>query len=145
MFRSKHASALVLICVAVTAFGCGSSTSPELVTTAPIGPPTEVMARQYGEGDILVAWVPNSQANIAGVNLYRAVAGTGNFTKLNTSPVTNRVFLDGATEYGVGYVYRVASVNQSGNESVARTVGIFNKFPKEPGIYPPPGEKELEF
>ena len=147
MFRSKrYASLLVLICVAVTAFGCGSSsTSPEPVTTAPFMPPTNVMARQYGEGDILVAWVPNSQANIAGVNLYRAVAGSNNFTKLNVNPITAKVFLDGAAQYGVGYIYRAASVNQSGNESVYRSVGIFNYFPKEPGIYPPSKDKDTTF
>jgi hypothetical protein len=147
MFRSKRAASLVLICVAVAAFGCGnSSTSPEPVTTAPVGPPTDVMARQYGQGDILVAWVPNSQANIVGVNLYRAEFGSDNFTKLNVNPMTAKLFLDDAVQYGVGYVYRVKSVNQSGNESVGRSVGIFNKHPKEPGIYPPPGDdKDISF
>lgn len=146
MFRNKRfAVSLVLVCAAVTAFGCGSSTSPEPVNEAPLGPPLHVSARQYGEGDIMIYWEPNTSANIVGTNLYRAVSGTENFTKLNEVPLTNRIFLDYSTEYGVGYTYRVRSVNQSGNESVYRAVNIFNYFPKEPEIYPPTGEKEIEF
>jgi hypothetical protein len=147
MFRSKHfAASLVLICAAVMAFGCGnSSTSPEPVNEASLQPPLNVMARQYGEGDILLAWQPSTEANIVGVNLYRAANGSTNFTKLNVDPVVIRNFLDYSTQYGVDYTYRVRSVNQAGNESVYRAVNIFNKYPKEPGIYPPPGEKDLEF
>jgi hypothetical protein len=147
MFRSKRfAASLVLICAAVMAFGCGSSsTSPEPVNEAPIGPPLHVLARQYDGGDILVAWEPNSQANIVGTNLYRANQGSDNFVKLNPSPITIKVYLDDTVQYGNGYVYRVTSVNSGGNESVYRSVGIFNKFPKEPGLFPPPppGDKDI--
>jgi hypothetical protein len=147
MFRSKRfAVALVLVCAAMTAFGCGSSsTSPEPVNEAPLQPPLHFAARQYGQGDILLAWEPNTQANIVGVNLYRANSGSTNFTKLNDAPITLKIFLDGSAQYGVGYTYRVRSVNQAGNESVYRSANIFNKFPKGPGIYPPPGDKEKQF
>jgi hypothetical protein len=147
MFRSKSfAASMVLICAAVMVIGCGSSsTSPEPENEASLQPPLNFMARQYGEGDIMLAWQPSTQANIVGVNLYRAVNGSTNFTKLNATPLTDRIFLDDASQYGVNYTYRVRSVNQAGNQSVHRSVNIFNKLPKEPGIYPPPGEKDKDF
>jgi len=147
MFRNKRfAALLVLICAAVMASGCGSSTtSPEPENEASLLPPLNIIARQYGGGDIMVAWEPNTQANIVGVNLYRANSGSANFTKLNVAPITSRTFVDDATQYGFGYTYRIRSVNQAGNESVYRAVNIFNYYPKEPVLDPPPREKEVVF
>ncbi|MFH1755577.1 MAG: hypothetical protein ABIA59_07715 [Candidatus Latescibacterota bacterium] len=146
MLRSKRfATLLVLICAAVTAFGCGSSsTSPEEVSEAPLLPPTHVVARQDGSGNILVAWQQTNQANVVGFNVYRAVSGSGNFTLLNPAPVTGTTYLDNAVQYGVGYVYRVRSVNSGDQESVYRSVNIFNILPKNPGAYPPPDGKDVD-
>jgi pectin methylesterase-like acyl-CoA thioesterase len=62
-------------------------------------------------------WASNSEADLAGYNVYRAASADGTFTKLTASPRTSSDYTDSTAPVGVTSFYRVTAVDKSGNES----------------------------
>ncbi len=104
------------------AFRAESADSP-VVSTQPedIFPPrapvhlTAVPARTDA---LLVdlSWEPNSEADLAGYNLFRSENGSPP-RRLNTELLLSPVFRDTAVQPGVSYSYAVSAVDRKGNES----------------------------
>lgn len=66
---------------------------------------------------VVLSWNPNSEADIAGYNIYRA-GPTGAFTKLNASPVQGTSYSDAVTS-GSSYRYQVTVIDNGGHEGAA--------------------------
>jgi hypothetical protein len=63
-----------------------------------------------------LTWSPNSEADLAGYNIYRHVEG-GQLEKINTELVKTSAFRDLNVRAGTKYFYAVSAVDQRGNES----------------------------
>ena len=84
--------------------------------TAPPLPPHGVQALVQSDG-IHLSWDANTEADLAGYNLYRKIGGT-NTTRLNNALITDTHYLDtSAPAGGQGVTYEVTAVDQRGNES----------------------------
>ncbi len=87
-----------------------SNMRPEAGLSAPFG----LASAGYTSG-IWLDWAPNSEAGLAGYNVYRATSSGGPYTKLNASPLGASAFVDtSAASSGVSYFYRVYCVNTAG-------------------------------
>jgi hypothetical protein len=88
-----------------------------VVDTAPPSAPTGVTAAQQS-GAVRVNWSPNSEADLAGYDVYRALSAGGPFTAINGSTVTATEYLDDTVPSGAETVwYQVTARDNSGNES----------------------------
>ncbi len=85
--------------------------------TAP-GAPVEFTATPK-EGKIVLAWRRGPEQDLSHYDVYRGSAAQGDFGKVNTRqvPVDMPAFVDSNIVFGPYYVYRVKSVDRSGNES----------------------------
>jgi hypothetical protein len=63
-----------------------------------------------------LVWTPDTDADLAGYNVYRAESGA-ELKKLNTDLVKSPAFRDGAVSPGHKYSYSVSAVDARGNES----------------------------
>jgi len=63
-----------------------------------------------------MAWSPNSEADLAGYNVYRS--GGAEFVKRNAELLTIPVYRDATVSARAHYTYRVTAVDKSGNESL---------------------------
>jgi hypothetical protein len=63
-----------------------------------------------------LVWVPDTDADLAGYNVYRREAGT-TAVKLNVELVKTPAFRDAQVVAGKTYVYSVSAVDERGNES----------------------------
>src|SRR5882757_8956255 len=73
-----------------------------------------------GDKSVIVHWDSNSEANLAGYNVYRSASGGGPFVKQNTNLLTALGFCDvsvgvvnGQTNY-----YEIAAVTTTAQESL---------------------------
>jgi hypothetical protein len=63
-----------------------------------------------------LTWSPDTDADLAGYNIYRREEGTG-FVKINGELVKSPAFSDSAIELGKKYIYAVTAVDLRRNES----------------------------
>ena len=85
----------------------------------PPATPTELQAVFSGPGQkpfIDLSWAPNLEPDLAGYFVYRREQ-EGEFTKLNTAPMTSPSFRDEQVQAGKTYGYAVSAVDVRGNES----------------------------
>lgn len=75
-----------------------------------------------GDGGVGLDWSNNSEGDLAGYNVYRAVFNQA-YVKLNSSLVTSSDYTDATAQNGIAYLYKVAAVDTSSNES-ARTGAV---------------------
>ncbi len=68
---------------------------------------------------VILGWRANTEANLAGYNVYRSSASGGPFVKLNSAVLTGASFSDPSAPVGVTAYYHVTAVDTSGNESAA--------------------------
>jgi fibronectin type 3 domain-containing protein len=61
-------------------------------------------------------WAPNTDADLAGYNIYRHEQG-GQPMKINSEPVKTPVFRDATAVGGKKYFYSITAVDLRGNES----------------------------
>lgn len=97
--------------------------SPEITVFAhdvfPPATPTGLQAVFSGPGQkpfIDLVWAPDTDADLAGYNVYRSEAGDEP-KKLNVDPVKTPAFRDETVLAGHTYTYSVSSIDVRGNES----------------------------
>ena len=78
--------------------------------------PQGLSAASQSDG-IRLDWNDNTEPALAGYNVYRRVATTGSFVKLNGQPITASLYVDGTAAVGTSYEYRVTAVSSFGSES----------------------------
>ena len=81
----------------------------------PPGAPTGLVA-VAGVGEVSLSWNANSENDLAGYHVYRAIGGAS-LTRLTSTPITNAFYTDAAVTGGTSYTYVVRAVDTSTNES----------------------------
>lgn len=84
-------------------------------TAAPATPanPTSVSST----GSIALNWLNNTEADLAGYNVYRAASPDGPWVKLNSSLLSNSDYTDLSAPVAAFSYYRITAVDFTGNES----------------------------
>lgn len=95
-------------------FNTPSGDAPIMPLNFVINPPSE-MER------ISLSWSSNTEADLAGYNLYRSESATGNFSKVNANPIASTIgsttYRDDGLKIAQKYYYYVKAVDVAGNES----------------------------
>lgn len=86
-----------------------------VLDAAPPATPTNVVANVAG-GGIQVNWAANTEPDLAGYHVYRAVTA-GDWTRLTASPIAQVTYLDTAAPDSATIWYAVTSIDAVGNES----------------------------
>ena len=97
-----------------------NQTSAVPVDNQPPAPPTGVTVtdRPADQGDaLIVSWNANSEADLAGYDLYRATNAAGPWTQVNSARITATSYTDTGLTRGVTYYYYVTAVDTNANES----------------------------
>lgn len=94
----------------------GAALPPPSADTTPPSAPTGLTVNLDGINAAL-DWNDNTEADLAGYNVYRSTTSGGGYVKLNTSPVAGSDYTDDTTVGGKTYYYRVRAVDTSWNES----------------------------
>lgn len=85
----------------------------------PPATPSGLQAVTSGVGQqpfVDLTWAPNTEADLAGYNVYRRVNDQP-WLKINKDPVKTEAFRDSDVQRGAGYSYEVSAVDLRGNES----------------------------
>jgi hypothetical protein len=120
----------------VTATVEGDDSPPQKVFTNDVYPPavpTGLQAAFSGPGQppfIDLIWAPNTDADLAGYNVYRHEPG-GQAVKINTELVKTPAFRDTQISAGKTYLYAISAVDARGNES-ARSEEASESVPQAP-------------
>jgi fibronectin type 3 domain-containing protein len=93
----------------------GTSDYSSEISGMPIATPEPTSATAQSFSSILVSW--NSIAEASGYNLYRASNESGDYTKVNASPVIGTSYTDTGLNAGTTYYYKASALNQDGVES----------------------------
>jgi hypothetical protein len=81
--------------------------------------PSGLQAVASGVGQSLfidLIWTPNSDADLAGYNIYRHEEGAAP-VKLNAQPVVTPAYRDSSVSAGKNYIYSISAIDLRGNES----------------------------
>jgi len=78
--------------------------------------PQNLWATPTWEG-IQLDWIPNSEMDIEGYNVFRSYSSDGNYDIINSELLVNNEFFDSNTENGTFYFYKLQAVDLSGNTS----------------------------
>jgi len=114
----------------------GDDSTPQKVFTNDVYPPampTGLQAVFSGPGQppfIDLVWAPNTDADLAGYNVYRHEPG-GPPAKINTELVKTPAFRDANVSAGKAYLYAISAVDARGNES-ARSEEASESVPPAP-------------
>lgn len=85
--------------------------------SAPPNAPSGVVATREGN-TIRVRWTPNSEPDVSGYIVYRALQGTGQPSRITSTLVSTNEYVDSSVPPTAETVwYEVSAVDQSGNES----------------------------
>jgi hypothetical protein len=95
----------------------GSLQVPHLLDTAPPAAPAGLSASNEAGTGVHVQWTANSEPDLAGYHVYRAVSASALFTRLTGSPVTTNSYLDATAPDSVSLWYAVSAIDVTGNES----------------------------
>jgi chitodextrinase len=86
--------------------------------TAPPAAPSGIAAALQSGGGVRLTWSANSEPDLAGYTVYRALSAGGPFTALNGAPLAGTVYTDTSVPAGAAAVwYQVSASDDSGNES----------------------------
>src|SRR5215211_6171073 len=108
--------------------------APVSTDTTPPAQPQGLLALP-GDGSVSLSWTPNSDADLAGYNVYRSttspVPTTG--TPMNGSALlTSPSYVDVGVSNGTTYHYVVVAVDNAGNPSVASAEAVATPVPSGP-------------
>lgn len=87
-----------------------------LLDTAPPATPSG-LAGGPESGGVHLRWNANTEADLAGYHVYRAVAAGGPFTRVDGTTVTAADFVDASAPDSASLWYAVTAVDATGNES----------------------------
>lgn len=90
---------------------------PHLLDTAAPAAPAGLGATVQNGNTVRVTWTANSEPDLAGYHVYRALAAGGTYTRLTTSIVTTNEYLDTNPPDTTMAWYAVTAVDATGNES----------------------------
>ena len=77
----------------------------------------QAVASGVGQSPFIdLIWAPNSEADLAGYNIYRQEEGAA-AVKLNPQPVATPAYRDTAVTSGKKYIYSISAIDLRGNES----------------------------
>jgi hypothetical protein len=62
-------------------------------------------------------WQANSEADLAGYNVYRSTVSGGNYRRLNPAPLLDTTYRDSALQSDTMYYYAITATDTTGNES----------------------------
>lgn len=94
-----------------------------ILDTAPPSAPGGLAVARL-EGQVRVTWNAGSEPDLAGYRVYRAVAASGPFTRLNETPLAAAEYVDAGIPEGASQVwYQISAVDGAGNES-ARSASV---------------------
>ncbi|VAW39453.1 Extracellular ribonuclease precursor [hydrothermal vent metagenome] len=85
--------------------------------TTPPNAPANLTGNGTTVGQISLDWFNNTESDLAGYSIYRALAGGGSFSKLNTSLVAPSAYTDSTVVQGSSYFYKLTASDNAGNES----------------------------
>ena len=114
--------------------GCSSddADSPVLVDTEPPATPRGVRSIT-GDGQVIVEWFPNGEADLAGYNIWRDDDGDEEFDLLaevssdaSDADVDRLSFVDEEVINGRNYSYAITAVDYDGNESALSPEQVFD-------------------
>jgi chitodextrinase len=92
---------------------------PHLLDTAPPSTPSGLAGALESNG-VRVHWAANSEPDLAGYHVYRALSAQGLYARLTTGLAATNEFIDASAPDTVSVWYAVSAVDVTGNES-ART------------------------
>jgi hypothetical protein len=93
-----------------------------LLDTAPPATPSGLSATAEPDG-VHVSWAANTEPDLAGYHVYRAIAATGPFTRIDGSLVATEAYVDASAPDSASLWYAVTALDATGNES-ARTAAF---------------------
>jgi len=112
--------------------------------TAPPAAPGGLAALVESGGGVRLTWSANSEPDLAGYTVYRALAAGGPFVALNASLITTNTYLDSSLPREAGAAwYQITASDNTGNESARSATtsvslaGDGGSWAVEPG-YPNP-------
>jgi hypothetical protein len=77
--------------------------------------PAPAAAQAFGAaGGIQLQWVPVSDPNLTGYDIYRSASPSGPFVKLNSAPITSSNYLDTTAAAGTVSHYQITTVDSTG-------------------------------
>ena len=101
----------------------GDESQPATITTTDVFPPAAPSGLQAAFSGSMqqlfidLAWTPNSEADLAGYNIYRRRSDEQQFQKMNSALVKEPAYRDKAVQPGIKYFYAVTAVDLRNNES----------------------------
>ena len=101
----------------------GDDSEPVTVATKDVFPPAvpsglqAVFSQAGGQSFIDLTWIPNTDPDLAGYNVYRHTEGTRPPEKINPELVKTPAFRDANVQPGMRYFYSVSAVDLRNNES----------------------------
>lgn len=84
--------------------------------TAPPAAPSGLVAAREG-ANVRVRWSPNTEPDVAGYIVYRAVAQSGGPSRITSTLVSGTEYLDTQVPNAEQIWYEISAVDESGNES----------------------------
>lgn len=90
---------------------------PHLLDTAPPATPGGLGASVESGPNVRLHWTANSEPDLVGYHVYRALAPSALYSRLTTTPVATNEFLDTTPPDTVSLWYEVSAVDATGNES----------------------------
>jgi hypothetical protein len=101
----------------------GDDSPPKVVVAHDVFPPRvpaglQAVASGVGQKPFVdLTWIPDTEADLAGYNVYRQEPDGVSWRKLNSGLATTSAFRDEPTPAGRTYTYAVSAVDLRGNES----------------------------
>ncbi len=93
------------------------------------------LAATAGNRSVALAWTANSEADLAGYNVYRSDAVAGTYIQINTSLLASPAYSDTGLTNGTPYFYKVTAVDTSSNESAqSSAVSATPRYTKPTGL-----------
>jgi len=94
--------------------------------------PANLSATAPATGGVILTWTANSEADLAGYNVYRSTSATGTFTLLNTGGLLTTTYTDPTTAPNATYYYQVIAVDTLQRVSPVSAISVTTPIPPAP-------------